>query len=296
VADAGGDVGDVEVAPAPGQRLGVAPAVAGRAAVVRGQDGPAPGHPELVPGPPGHGRGAGRAAVDVDDHRGRRSRAEGRGSGPVEQAVDRTAVLARPADRLRFDGARRHKGPRRAGRQHPPTPLDVGVGDHHRRRCHATGADGGDPRPAPVEEVVPGLPDRPGFPADGHDDEAAEARLVAAHGDQGSRGRPGVGPLPGSPRRLGVLVWLLDERLRSPAVGAAHPDVHPAGGVGDERQRRSIGRETGLSAGHTAFGPRHDPGRAGRPQTVDRPDDDPRGVPGHVGEVPFVPGQGTAVG
>ncbi len=250
-ADPGGDVVDVAPAPLPRERLGVRAAVARRSGRVGGEDRPAAAGEERAGGAPRHGRLPGRAAVHVDEQRRTRPRAGRRTGRPPEQPGHRRPLGPGPRHRLRLleaDGL--EAADRATGDETTARRAEHG----HGARRAGTGAHRGDPGRAPVEAVVPaGGARRDAVGAD--DDEPAEAGLVADERDRRAVGRPGVGPLPRTPRRLGLLAGLGQHRAGVVAVRCDGPHVPPAVAVRDEAEPAAVGR----------------PARAGRPPRGRRP-------------------------
>ncbi len=132
-------------------------------------------------------------------------------------------------------------------------------------------------------------------PSTGHDDQTTEAVLVAVERDRRRVGRPRERPLPGTPRRLGVFVLLRRARTSAchrPRGDAIHTFIQPsssatnASASPDRREAWLTDRDVVTPGDHR----RHGVGssRASR--------DDARAVPGHVREVPLVPGERATVG
>src|SRR5262249_13307612 len=132
-----------------------------------------------------------------------------------------------PADRTTRDDAPR----RPVGREH-----DDGRG-RDGARAHAR-----DTRVGPREIAVPTTRQLSGGPASRRaDDQAAEARFVAAPRDLVSRGRPRERPLARRPRGLGALVL-----LRNAEHGLTLDDELA---VADPRDPAPVGREPRLAVG-----------------------------------------------
>ncbi len=161
--------------------------------------------------------------------------------------MDGRAVVGRPRDRSRFGQVDRVELPGRAPCPHlPAATRRVEHGELRRGttpRPHAR-----DPTRTPVETRVP--PPREladGSVARRHHDEPPEARFVAVDRDRGAVGRPCERPLPGSPRRLGVLALFLEQRVGLRRIGRREPHVHPTPFVGHERERAVGRREARLT-------------------------------------------------
>ena len=136
------------------------------------------------------------------------------------------------------------------------------------------------PTPGPLLDV--GAPD---------DQEAPEAVLVSGQRERGPVGRPGEGPLPWTPCRLGLLVRLREDGGRVGAVAVADPDVRPPAAIADEGQPGTVRRPAGL-----AYRLVRAAGDDATVATVGCRQHHLRSVPRHVREIPLVPGQLGPVG
>ncbi len=287
--DAGHRVGDVAVAPRSVEGALVGAPVARRAAGVGGEHGPPPRDEVADPRLPVDRGLVGRPAVDVDEQRRERAGGVVAGREPQETVHGRR-VGPRPRDRPWFGEGDRVELPRRAPRPH--LPVAAGRLEHGELRRGATARPHTqDPARAPVEARVPPAREVPdGTAIQRHDDQPPETRFVAVHRDRRAVGRPRERSLPGTPRWLGVLARLLDQRSRRRTVGRREPHVHPPALVGHVRERVADRREARLADGNrVAPG---DPARLG----VTAPHHDARRVPRHVRQIPLVPGQRAAVG
>ena len=276
VADARGDVGDVALAPPPGERLRVRAPVAGRAAVVGLQHGPAPLRRTTA-----RARSSRRVAWPVGppctwtSSGGLRGR--GRRRPPQQPVHGRAARLPRDRPRLDQRGRARTRRPARARSVRRPEPFAASTttwpGVTAPERTHTM------PAVAPVEAAVPTLRQltRRTCAPGARDHEPAEAVLVAAPRElrrrrATTRTTAGPDPTP-APRARAARAA---PAARSPPSGSA---VHTTGQPSASQTNASaiaVGREPRLAdADRVAAG--DDLRRAA---VVAH--DDPRRVPRHV--------------
>src|SRR5204862_6734491 len=103
----------------------------------------------------------------------------------------------------------------------------------------------------------------------------AEAALVPAERDQRAVRRPRERALALAPRRVAVLGLFLQQRSPVRPAIARDPEVQPAAGVGEERQRRAPWHEPGLPDRDVGAAGKHHP----RPRGGDPGADDATAVP-----------------
>ena len=290
VADAGGGVGDVTVAPAPGERLRVRAAVARSS---RGSCGCSTAQPALR-------RATARAAFQsrAPGRSGRRARATSSGGGSRRSRRAGTAGRARSRCRVFHVTARGSTsgvasnpptGPRATARRPDPFAASTTTcGGRHRAR-----ADADDAVRVPVEPAVPALRQlarrprarRPRSRAGRSRPRCGTTRAACRRAT--TRTTAGRDPTPARRARASRA----STGCASPPSRIGGPHDRPAVGVGHERER---GRPSGEKRGW----PTRDGVAAGDDlrRTGVVAHDDARRVPRHVGQVPLVPGEPRAVG
>ena len=244
----GRGVGRVEVAPPSGHRLRVRAAVAGRAPMVGEQHGPTALEEERQPVVP-------RDRWSVRS--GRRGSTRAAAAGPRRSRTAPSARYRRPwtvapssashvtavgfgeVDRLEpADRAARRPSCARRARRRTRRSASASARRIARPRCGRPATTARRARPCRASPVSPVATSTQSI--------GPEAELVAGEHDRRAVRRPRERPLAETPRRVTVLDRLLDERLGVAAVGGRHPEVQPAGLVGEEREPRAVGREARL--------------------------------------------------
>ena len=279
-ADAGRDVLDVAAAPLAGEGLCVRAAEPGRTGRVRCEHGPATAGEVGHDGPPDSRRLTGRATVDVDEQR--RPRGARRAGGPPEQPWDGGPVLRRPGDGLGLGEADRLEPAGRAAAitRRPADPCTVtalGVRAPERTATIPAGPQSRpwcQPRAACLDAA-----------AGAGDDQPAEAVLVAHRARRPTRRATSAndrwpGPQGGSACSCGSG---RTGRASPPSGSTVHTFAQPSRSV-TKPSRRPSGDQRGWPTASSS-----PPATTAPVVPVTLGDDDPRPIPRHVREIPFVP-------